>query len=1212
MKVKETKARLYELDLPVSGRLRHDESRSGIELRQFAHRASNGVGHPVNPITGIKFLTGEEDLDFSLFGPITLHWQRSYFSNLASDGWLGQGWQLPFSMCLKRMGDAVTLTDSQCHDIPLPQLAPGETKSLPDIGFHVRREGNGCYHLISADHSTFHRFAPLALDAENPQGEHGDFLPLVSVGDQFGAHIRFLYGDDGLPTRIVDAVGRVLPLQYVTRRLPDGREVSRLRQITLCSDSSLVADNGHSGKVLVTYDYSPEGELIRVRNGEGQAVREYRYRNYVLIEHSQPGALVSRYEYDQCSPQGKVLRIETNTGESWHFRYLPGKTEVVNALGETAHYLFDESNALVGYVDPAGNFSKTDYDAAGNPVCHIDAAGRTHLSTYDVWGNITSTTDPAGARIEVLYHPKWRRPTLVVDPAGAATRFEYDATGNLIRRTDALGHIVEYGWDDRGHVSRITDAHGRVQTFEYDARGQMTSHTDCSRRTTQYGWDDFGHLQSVTNAAGETTHYQCDQRGRVTAVQRADGNKELFIRDLHGRLIAHTDANGARTRWELTADGLPALQTDAQGHCVHYEYDAARRMCRMTNQNGAQCSFSYDAAGRLVSKRGFDGRVTSYRYDASGLLTERLEPVTQARSTVAPRDDEGSKTLRTMYQRDQAGRVIAIVTTRADGARTERSTWRYDAAGRLIEACNDCCRLERKYDALGRLISETTHVAGRTLSLAYDHDALGNHVQTTLPDGRILNYLYYGPGHLHQINLDGELITDIERDALHREASRTQGRLVSHYRYDAVNRLVAQHAVTTQADDAYRVVSREYEFDAANNLLRLTDMRGGTREYRYDALGRLARTGRERFTFDPAGNMLDGPAAPPVCNDRVARFEEIRYVYDSHGNVTEKSAGRSRCMHFDYSPSHRMERARVSGITGEQHFEYGYDALGRRVWKKDDSGTTFFMWEANRLLGETRDDFTVVYVYAHNSFEPLAQIESRANGAKHATILYYHTDQIGMPIELTDSEGRVQWQAAYNAWGSTRIQEMRRNVHQPLRFQGQYFDAETGLHYNQHRYYDPDIGRFTTQDPLGMTGGINLYRYAPNPNAWIDPLGLQGVDLNCFPPGIDRATAGRIPTDPNVFSVAGHGNCQGMMAPNGQMLSAADLAQRIQQHPRYQPGMTVQLLACETGRGQNCFAQQLANSLNTNVVGTNGTIWASLRSSTLAVTGCWINFRPRI
>ncbi|WP_193395391.1 RHS repeat-associated core domain-containing protein, partial [Pseudomonas syringae] len=109
-------------------------------------------------------------------------------------------------------------------------------------------------------------------------------------------------------------------------------------------------------------------------------------------------------------------------------------------------------------------------------------------------------------------------------------------------------------------------------------------------------------------------------------------------------------------------------------------------------------------------------------------------------------------------------------------------------------------------------------------------------------------------------------------------------------------------------------------------------------------------------------------------------------------------------------------------------------------------------------------------------------------------VYYFHTDQIGTPLEMTDAEGQIVWQAKYRAWGA--VEKLVVNeVEQNLRFQGQYFDAETGLHYNTFRYYDPEIGRFITQDPIGLEGGFNLYGYCRNPTAWIDPLGL---DWNYF------------------------------------------------------------------------------------------------------------------
>ena len=116
-------------------------------------------------------------------------------------------------------------------------------------------------------------------------------------------------------------------------------------------------------------------------------------------------------------------------------------------------------------------------------------------------------------------------------------------------------------------------------------------------------------------------------------------------------------------------------------------------------------------------------------------------------------------------------------------------------------------------------------------------------------------------------------------------------------------------------------------------------------------------------------------------------------------------------------------------------------------------------------------------------------------------IYHYHNDQLGTPNELTNDIGEVVWLADYEAWGNTakviyspvNINQMQvsQNELQPIRFQGQCFDEETGLHYNRFRYYDPDMGMFTTRDPIGLRGGDNVFAYAPNPTGWVDPLGLE-------------------------------------------------------------------------------------------------------------------------
>ncbi|MDH0744733.1 RHS domain-containing protein, partial [Pseudomonas sp. GD03842] len=146
-----------------------------------------------------------------------------------------------------------------------------------------------------------------------------------------------------------------------------------------------------------------------------------------------------------------------------------------------------------------------------------------------------------------------------------------------------------------------------------------------------------------------------------------------------------------------------------------------------------------------------------------------------------------------------------------------------------------------------------------------------------------------------------------------------------------------------------------------------------------------------------------------------------------------------------------------------------------------------------RLLREETPWQSSLYVYEPNSYAPLARVDQQ-EGEAEQKLYYFHTDQIGTPLEMTDVDGSIVWQATYKAWGEIETLTVNK-VEQNLRFQGQYFDDETRLHYNTFRYYDPGIGRFITQDPIGLSGSLNLYRYTISPSNWIDPLGWCSTKL---------------------------------------------------------------------------------------------------------------------
>ncbi|WP_261765223.1 RHS repeat-associated core domain-containing protein, partial [Neisseria sicca] len=435
---------------------------------------------------------------------------------------------------------------------------------------------------------------------------------------------------------------------------------------------------------------------------------------------------------------------------------------------------------------------------------------------------------------------------------------------------------------------------------------------------------------------------------------------------------------------------------------------------------------------------------------------------------------------------------------------------------------------------------------GQSATVGYRYDPLGNRIRTILPDGRHIDYLYYGSGHLHQISLDGEVITDIERDKLHREIQRTQGSISSLYDYDPMGRLKSQRTVWSgtqtprgkQNPLAGGAVNRRYAYDKAGNLIQSADQRSGVLNYVYDKIGRIqearnSQTGRsETFAFDPAHNILDIPTSTPspvgegkttapisddpqtqgrlkspakpnlTSGNRLKEYNGIEYTYDALGNLIYRQLPNGENQYYQYDLENQLVRAEIKKPIGNTEiWTYAYDPFGRRLskerqdklaWTSTEPKRTHFVWDGTRLLQEYTYKGSYTYIYTdQDSYEPLAQVfHNNQDGGQY--LAYFHNDQIGIPKEMTDIHGNLLWYGEYTAWGRLKKDErVYKNAHQPFRLQNQYFDEETGLHYNLMRYYEPEAGRFVNQDPIGLLGGDNLYQFAPNTLMWIDLWGLS-------------------------------------------------------------------------------------------------------------------------
>ncbi|WP_197094770.1 RHS repeat-associated core domain-containing protein [Erwinia sorbitola] len=267
-------------------------------------------------------------------------------------------------------------------------------------------------------------------------------------------------------------------------------------------------------------------------------------------------------------------------------------------------------------------------------------------------------------------------------------------------------------------------------------------------------------------------------------------------------------------------------------------------------------------------------------------------------------------------------------------------------------------------------------------------------------------------------------------------------------------------------------------------------------------LARYAEGREEAFRWDASGNLLNGGAV--AWNDQVSRAGDYRHEWDEFGRLARRiSVKDSAVQHLHYDGDGRVTSVTFSGHPRYREVCYDYDGLGRRTAKtvkhvspyEPDKRTDFY-WQGMRLSAEQGTHEALTFHFYHGeSHTPLARYDSGEGGMR-----YVHAEVNGMPQALSDREGNTVWRPLHTGlFGVIRREESRLSPYaarQNLRFAGQYYDEETGLHYNTLRYYDPGSGSFTQPDPIGLAGGINLYSYAPNPLTWIDPLGLANRPNN--------------------------------------------------------------------------------------------------------------------
>ncbi|WP_055564559.1 DUF6531 domain-containing protein [Streptomyces atriruber] len=1037
------------------------------------------VRDPIDVATGDMALTRT---DVRLPGVLPLILERTHVSSYRYGGWFGPSWASTLDQRVQADEDGFVYAaaDGARLCFPMPDAETGEAVRPETPGSRLTLswadEFDGAICVTDPDSGlvqVFHSPVPAAA------GEAVD-VPLQYVQDRNGNRITIEYDEGDIPAAVSHSGGYRVALD---RDETDSR-ITALRLLDPAEPSA-------PGTTILTFGYDESGHLAEETNSSGLSMRYTYDPEGRITSWTDRNDTTYWYEYDT---HGRVTATG-GTGDALAstltYETATRTTRVTDSLGHVRVYEHNDAFRLIRETDPLGHVSHREWDEDHQIRSVTDGLGHVTRYRYDRDGRIIGVTRPDGNELTSEYD-ELGLPTAITGPDGEIWSQEYDERGNRVAVTDPAGATTRFTYTSAGFPDTVIDALGNVTRIRCDAAGLPLVITDPLGARTRYVRDPFGLPVTVTDPLGHTTRLEWTVEGKPTRRTAPDGTEETWTYDSEGNCLTHRDAQGAVTSYEYTHFDLISARTDPDGVRHAFRYDTELRLTEVVDPRNLTWKYHHDAAGRLAAETDFDGRTLSYTLDAAGRLTARTDAL--------------GRTVR--FERDAAGQTVRKTTD--DGV----TTFTYTATGRLVTAEGPGTSLRLQHDALGRVLSET--VDGRTTR--YQYDVLGQRTHRTTPSGAHSTWSHDAAGYTAQLDSGGHTLT-FTRDAAGQELTRSIDAFATlHHTFDQLGRLTSQSVLDGSGRSVQR---RDFTYRPDGHLTALDDQLSGAGLFTLDRAGRVtavdAQGWSERYAYDTAGNQTEASwpsthfgqeatGARVYTGTRLTRAGRVRYEHDALGRITLRQRTRLShkpdTWHYTWDAEDRLSCV----VTPDgQRWRYRYDALGRRIAKQrmGPDGTTpveetRFTWDGSTLCEQTTvagdGCLPVTLTWDHDGLRPLTQSERRAAADApqddvDARFFAIVTDLVGAPAELVDATGSVAWRARSTLWGSTAW-TADASAYTPLRFPGQYFDPETGLHYNNQRHYDPETARYVSPDPLGLAAAPNPSAYVHNPHRWADPLGL--------------------------------------------------------------------------------------------------------------------------
>lgn len=647
------------------------------------------------------------------------------------------------------------------------------------------------------------------------------------------------------------------------------------------------------------------------------------------------------------------------------------------------------------------------------------------------FGTLTRVVSPAGTDLlRAWYNARGLADSTWADPAGT-TRFGYDGTGRVAWVRSDLGDTVAYTYQEAGTL-------GNTTAVTRNGYGEI------------YSRDVYGRVWSTSNSLGQTATTQWNALNQpVEAGDGVGGTVRMTYRA--GNLATLTDANGQLHRFSHNSLGLEYMRTDPRGGVSRTEYTALARVDSAVNRRGQVTRFTYDTQGRPLSMNASDGSYVLYTYDDTARVTILRTPVSTDTLRASERgllEHEGSVRAGRAYSTDRWTRLNYLVV---------------DVMGLPAMYVPVVDAVTHMRDGSGEVLATRT---GQT-------DSKGIQLRRRLSSeaGSFETAVHFG------------------RDALDRvtQAARashmadTEPWVTLEYGHDGTVKAVSHPELAGMSmryhrDRGGRVTSRAMGTDST---VFGYDARGRLSSYRVLTPGGTLSSGA--YTYDAGGNRTDGGAVLENGN-RIMAFDGWQFAYDADGNLVRRYKPGVADQTLAWNAFGQLTSVTTAG-GGTVTFQY--DGLGRRIRKTGPQGSIDYVYDGRELALEVNaatGEVLASYLYLPGIDRPYAM---QRGGLEYR----YVTDELGSVLGL-ERNGALVNRYRYDPWGRAELAE--ETVPNPFRFAGREWDAETGLYYVRARYYDPVVGRFISEDPSHLAGGLNLYAYAANnPVSFTDPSGLE-------------------------------------------------------------------------------------------------------------------------